>query len=136
VGLVRLVLADIARRLGRDDSMHVAEVARITAAIVDRLWSEDRGLFLACDARSGRQLQERTVAGVVPLVLPDLPTEVAQALVATATGEAFGIGALDVRGVPSLDLTDVRHEPRRYWRGPTWLNTTWLVARGLPGART
>jgi glycogen debranching enzyme len=56
---------------------------------------------------------------------------VVDSLVATATGEAFGIGTPDVHGVPSFDLTDVRHEPRRYWRGPTWLNTTWLVARGL-----
>jgi glycogen debranching enzyme len=126
-----LALADIARQLGRDDSTHVAEAARITAAMVDQLWSEDRGLFLACDARSGRQLPERTVAGLIPLVLPGLPTEMADALVATATGEAFRIGAPDVHGVPSFDLTDVRHEPRRYWRGPTWLNTTWLVARGL-----
>jgi glycogen debranching enzyme len=126
-----LALADIARRLGRDDSTHVAEAARITAAMVGQLWSEGRGLFLACDARSGRQLPERTVAGLIPLVLPGLPTEMADALVATATGEAFRIGAPDVHGVPSFDLTDVRHEPRRYWRGPTWLNTTWLVARGL-----
>jgi glycogen debranching enzyme len=126
-----LALADIARRLGRDDSTHVAEAARITAAMVDQLWSEERGLFLARDARSGRQLAELTVAGLIPLVLPGLPTEVTDSLVATATGEAFRIGAPDVHGVPSFDLTDVRHEPRRYWRGPTWLNTTWLVARGV-----
>jgi glycogen debranching enzyme len=33
--------------------------------------------------------------------------------------------------VPSFDLTDPRHDPQRYWRGPSWLNTTWLVAQGL-----
>jgi hypothetical protein len=126
-----LALAEIARQLGRDDSGHVAEAARITAAMVDRLWSADRGLFLSRDERSGRLMQERTVAGLIPMVLPGLPREVIDALVATATGEAFGVGAADVRGVPSFDLTDVRHEPQRYWRGPTWLNTTWLVARGL-----
>src|SRR6188472_3635170 len=126
-----LALAEIARRLGRDEGPHLAEAMRITAAMVDRLWSEDHGQFLARDERSGRQLPERTVAGLIPLVLPGLPSEVAAALVATATGEAFRIGAPDVHGVPSFDLTDVRHEPRRYWRGPTWLNTTWLVARGL-----
>ena len=126
-----LALADIARRLGRDDSAHVAEAARITAAMVDQLWSEERGLFVARDVRSGRLLPERTVAGLIPLVLPGLPSEVVKALLATATGEVFRVGAPEVHGVPSFDLTDVRHEPRRYWRGPTWLNTTWLVARGL-----
>jgi Trehalase len=126
-----LGLADIARQLGRDDSGHLAEATRITAAMVDRLWSEERGQFVACDVRSGRLLPERTVAGLIPVILPGLPPTVVADLVATATGEAFRIGASDVHGVPSFDLTDVRHEPRRYWRGPTWLNTTWLVARGL-----
>ena len=70
------------------------------------------------------------MAGLIPLVLLGLPSEVVDALVATAAG-AFRIGAPDVHGVSSFDLTDVRHAPRRYWRGPTWLNTTWLVARGL-----
>jgi hypothetical protein len=126
-----LALAEIARRLGRDHDGHLTEAARITAAMVDQLWSEDRGLFLGRDVRSGRLLPEPTVAGLIPVILPGLPPEVVTALVATATGEAFRIGAPDVHGVPSFDLTDVRHEPRRYWRGPTWLNTTWLVARGL-----
>jgi len=126
-----LALADIANRLGRDDSEHVVEAERITAAMVDQLWSEDRGLFLARDARSGQQLPERTVAGLIPVMLPGLPSKIVDLLVATATGEAFRVGAPDVHGVPSFDLTDVRHEPRRYWRGPSWLNTTWLVARGL-----
>jgi glycogen debranching enzyme len=126
-----LALADIARRLDLDDAGHADEAARITAAMVEQLWSADRGLFLARDARTGQLLRERTVAGLIPLVLPGLPREVAAALVGTATGEAFRLGAPEVHGVPSFDLTDARHEPRRYWRGPTWLNTTWLVARGL-----
>jgi Mannosylglycerate hydrolase MGH1-like glycoside hydrolase domain len=126
-----LALAEIAPLLGRDASEHVAEAARITAAMVNLLWSAERGLFLARDERSGKLLSEPTVAGLIPLVLPGLPSEVTAALVDTATGEAFRLGAPGVHGVPSFDLTDVRHEPRRYWRGPTWLNTTWLVARGL-----
>jgi hypothetical protein len=126
-----LALADIARRLGRDDGSHLGEAARITAAMVARLWSPERRLFLALDERAGRLQPERTVAGLIPLVLPGLPPKVVTALVETATGEAFRLGAPEVHGVPSFDLTDERHEPRRYWRGPTWLNTTWLVARGL-----
>ena len=126
-----LALADLARRLGRDDDGHRVEAARITAAMVDRLWSAEHGQFLARDERSGQLLPERTVAGLIPLVLPGLPPSIVAALVATAVGEAFRVGAPEVHGVPSFDLTDERHEPRRYWRGPTWLNTTWLVARGL-----
>jgi glycogen debranching enzyme len=125
-----LALADLAPLIGEDPERHRAEAARITAAMVAELWSADRGLFLARDARSGRLQSERSVAGLVPLLLPGLPAEVVRGLRETLTGECFR-GQVGVRGVPSFDLTDARYDPRRYWRGPTWLNMTWLVAVGL-----
>jgi glycogen debranching enzyme len=126
-----LALAEIARGLGGDARWHLAEAVRITAALVDRLWSESRGLFLARDETSDRLLPERTVAGLIPLILPGLPAHVVTALSETLTGDCFRAGGDGVRGVPSFDLTDPRYDPQRYWRGPSWLNTTWLVASGL-----
>src|SRR4029434_2982548 len=41
----QLALAEIARPLGRDEAPHLAEAARITEAMVDRLWSEDHRQF-------------------------------------------------------------------------------------------
>jgi hypothetical protein len=132
VSVAELALADIARRLGRDDGGHLAEAARITAAMVDPAVEPERRPLLALDERSGQLQRERTVAGLISLVLPGLPSKVVAALVETATGEAFRLGAR-TRGArrPSFDLTDDRHEPRRYWRGPTWLNTT-LAGRTWP----
>jgi Mannosylglycerate hydrolase MGH1-like glycoside hydrolase domain len=126
-----LALAEIARSLGRDPDRHLAEAERITAAVVDHLWSEGRGVFLARDETTTRLLPERTVAGLIPLILPGLPAQVVTALCETLAGDCFGAGREGVRGVPSFDLTDPRYDPQRYWRGPTWLNTTWLVASGL-----
>ena len=126
-----LALAELARALGRDPAGHRREAKRITTALVDQLWSTSDEIFLARDVRSGRLLEERTVAGLIPLVLPGLPAGVRDSLCATLTGPSFGAGQPGIRGVPSFDLTDRRYNPRRYWRGPTWLNTTWLVAEGL-----
>jgi glycogen debranching enzyme len=33
--------------------------------------------------------------------------------------------------VPSFDLRARGFDPRRYWRGPIWINTDWLLWRGL-----
>src|SRR5690606_1132408 len=33
--------------------------------------------------------------------------------------------------VPSNDLTGPSFDATRYWRGPAWFNTAWLVERGL-----
>ena len=87
------------------------------------------GIFVARDARNGRLHGERTVGGMVPLVLPGLPGQPSPPCSHLDRG---GVpGGPRVSGVASFDLTEPRHDPRRYWRGPTWLNTTWLVAQGL-----
>jgi hypothetical protein len=126
-----LALAELAEQAGADPAPHVAAAERITAALVEGLYDDSLGIFLAYDARAGRLLGERSVAGLVPLILPGLPDRVVGGLVGTLTDEAFRGQHGTVRGVPSFDLTDPRYDPRRYWRGPTWLNTTWLVAQGL-----
>jgi glycogen debranching enzyme len=33
--------------------------------------------------------------------------------------------------VPSHDLLGETFDPHRYWRGPAWFNTGWLLERGL-----
>ena len=126
-------------RAGRPDRRrpgpHRAAADRITAGLVDDLYLAGSdlgsGLFHATDRRAGRRLTERTVAGLLPLLLPGLPTSVADQTLATLTGPAFRAGGPDVIGVPSFDLTDPRFDPQRYWRGPAWPNTGWLIGHGL-----
>ncbi|WP_432173433.1 MGH1-like glycoside hydrolase domain-containing protein [Streptomyces sp. Tue6028] len=78
----------------------------------------------------GALIRERSVAGLLPIVLPALPREIAAALVRTASGPHFGLGG-DTRLVPSYDLAGDAFDPHRYWRGPAWFNTNWLLERGL-----
>ncbi|MEU8029447.1 hypothetical protein AB0C13_12555 [Streptomyces sp. NPDC049099] len=75
-------------------------------------------------------IRERSVSGLVPLVLPGLPREIVAALVRTLCGPHFGLGDR-TRLVPSYDLLGEAFDPHRYWRGPAWFNTSWLLERGL-----
>ena len=127
-----LALAEIARSLGHDPGGHLAEAERITAAVVDHLWSESRGLFLARDETTTRLLPERTVAGLIPLILPGLPAPIVTALCETLAGDCFQSGSrrayegCRASTSPILAMTrSATGEARR------WLNTTWLVASGL-----
>ncbi|MCX4574834.1 hypothetical protein OHB41_16895 [Streptomyces sp. NBC_01571] len=79
---------------------------------------------------SGALIPERSVAGLLPLILPALPRDIATTLVRTAGGPHFGLGGV-ARLVPSYNLTGHAFDPRRYWRGPAWFNTNWLLERGL-----
>ncbi|WP_225812294.1 MGH1-like glycoside hydrolase domain-containing protein [Streptomyces spinosus] len=77
-----------------------------------------------------RLLRERAVSGLVPLVLPGLPRGIAATLVRTLRGPHFSVGDR-TRLVPSYDLLGAAFDPHRYWRGPAWFNTGWLLERGL-----
>ncbi|MEV0324367.1 MGH1-like glycoside hydrolase domain-containing protein [Streptomyces sp. NPDC050658] len=125
-------LARIERELGRADAA-VGRASRaddLTGVLVDRLFDPARGMFFCRDLLSGDLVPERGISGLIPLILPALPPSVAAALVRTAHGPHFRLGGA-ARLAPSYDLTGSAFDPRRYWRGPAWFNTNWLLERGL-----
>jgi hypothetical protein len=107
-----------------------------TPALVDRLWDEQRGLFLDEAQPSGVRPQTLTWASLAPLALPDLPEEIGRRLVEEhlLSEREF----LTPVAPPSVAVGERGYEPdggrgpiRRYWRGPTWVNSAWLVWLGL-----
>ncbi|MEU4994856.1 trehalase family glycosidase [Streptomyces sp. NPDC021622] len=125
-------LARIEAELGLPEAAagRAARADTLTEVLVERLWDAAEGMFFCRDQLSGELVPERGVGGLVPLILPALPPSVAAALVRTAHGPHFGLGGA-ARLVPSYDLTGSAFDPRRYWRGPAWFNTNWLLERGL-----
>nr|WBO77862.1 trehalase family glycosidase [Streptomyces sp. SBE_14.2] len=123
-------LARIARELGATGTARHARAERLTTALLERLWDPERGMFLCRDVRGGTLVPERSVSGLVPLLLPTLPREITRALVRTLRGPHFSLGTTTSL-VPSYDLLGEAFDPHRYWRGPAWFNTAWLLERGL-----
>ncbi|MFI2757723.1 MGH1-like glycoside hydrolase domain-containing protein [Streptomyces echinatus] len=123
-------LARIAEELGAAGSARRARAERLTRVLVARLWDAEAGMFLCRDLRGDALVPERSVSGLVPLLLPGLPRDIAAALVRTLHGPHFSLGDR-TRLVPSYDLLGEAFDPHRYWRGPAWFNTGWLVERGL-----
>ncbi|WP_437050135.1 MGH1-like glycoside hydrolase domain-containing protein [Streptomyces sp. enrichment culture] len=124
-----LALAAITRDLGADGTAHTARAEHLTRCLVARLWDADAGVFRARDLHDDALVGERGVGGLVPLLVPHLPRAVAGRLRATLAGPCFRAGA--TRLVPSYDLTGHVFDAQRYWRGPAWFNTAWLIHRGL-----
>jgi hypothetical protein len=108
----------------------------VTPALVDRLWDERRGLFLDEAQPGGVRPRTLTWASLAPLALPDLPEEIGRHLVEEHLlneGEF-----LTPVAPPSVAVGERGYEPdgghgpiRRYWRGPTWINSAWMVWLGL-----
>jgi hypothetical protein len=107
-----------------------------TPALVDRLWDERRGLFLDEVQPGGAQPAVLTCAALTPLALPDLPEEIGRRLIEEhlLREDEF----MTAVAPPSVAVSEPTYEPggsrgpiRRYWRGPTWVNTAWLVWLGM-----
>ncbi|MEV6493448.1 hypothetical protein AB0M20_33235 [Actinoplanes sp. NPDC051633] len=120
-------LASMAAELGRDPEPHRCAAARLTRTLTATLYDPAAGTFFPRDAHTGTLIRSHTVGGLLPLVVPDLP--VATELIKTALGDRFRLG--EACPLPSYDLTAHDHEPGRYWRGPGWINTSWLFWHGL-----
>lgn len=121
-----LALAQIARALGLDPAPHEHRAASITAAL-ETLWSPELGTYTARDIVSAQLQPYRTVAGIIPLILPDIAH--AADLLAALDGPHFALGRVAL--VPSHDLTADTFDASLYWRGPSWFNTAWLLVDGL-----
>ncbi len=107
----------------------------ITPALVARLYDEPSGLFTAATAPATRERIPLAWTALAPLALPDLPEQIAHRLVAYLLDERRFWTAVAPPAVsidePTFSLREHFEGLRRYWRGPTWVNSAWLVWRGL-----
>ncbi|MEA2340563.1 MAG: hypothetical protein QOG11_640 [Solirubrobacteraceae bacterium] len=111
----------------------------LTPALLERLWDERAGRFFD-DVRGAVRPTpgpERPVTWdtLAPLALPDLPDEIGHRLVEEVLlAPRFAAGI----PLPAVALDDPAHSSRetwwgrhRHWRGPSWVNSVWLIAHGL-----
>ena len=116
--------------MGAPGTARHTRAERLTTALIDRLWNPAEGMFFSRDVRTETLIPERSVSGLLPLLLPTLPRPVVTALVRTTASKHFGLGGT-TRLAPSYDLLGEAFDRHRYWRGPAWVNVNWLVAAGL-----
>jgi len=124
-------LAEMAEIIGGDPVPHRETAQRVHRALLDRLWDGDTGCFRARDLRGGRLLPAVTVASFGPLLDPDLPAHAVRALVDLLLSARFA-GAAGYP-VPTCDIQAPSFDRGGYWRGPTWVNTNWLLWYGALG---
>ncbi|HSK98276.1 MAG TPA: trehalase family glycosidase [Euzebyales bacterium] len=123
-------LADIARIVGDDPAPHRERARRIHDGMLTHLWDAGAGRFHAYDVRNDRHVPKDTISALMPLLDPDLPDEQVAAIVAELDSAKFR-PTDDVFLAASYDLSSADFDARRYWRGPVWINTDWLLWRGL-----
>jgi hypothetical protein len=110
--------------------------AQLTRALVTRLFHAKTGFFFT-EGPNGEALDVRTWAGLAPLAIDGLPPEIGRQLI---DEHLLNTDSFWLRyPIPSTAATERSFVPgdlrllwiERYWRGPTWLFSTWFILQGL-----
>jgi glycogen debranching enzyme len=117
----------LALALGAEAPQALARREKLIGGI-GRLYDAEKHYYHDHDLVSGEPIAFDHVAGFLPLFAHVVPEAVVPAMVARLKDPAkFGTKW----PVPSVGASDPKFDPRRYWRGPTWINVNWMLIEGL-----
>ena len=93
-----------------------------------KLFDEELGAYVHYDLRNEKLLRYVSSSSFSPL-FADIPSEErAEVLVETMMTK---FGNEDQYLCASFDPTHERFNPKKYWRGPVWINLNWMLYNGL-----
>jgi hypothetical protein len=129
------VLADLLEGTdlaGRTDELRT-RANTAARSLVERCWDDRAGLFFDLSGQQRRHLRTDTITALFPLLLPDIGPDISQRLIDhVCDPEAYW----PRYPIPSVSMKEPSFQPDTVggtlvWRGPTWINANWYVARGL-----
>lgn len=121
-------LREIAKTLRQDLPAELVENMSRTEKTLEELWDPYTEQYYSRDFVTHRLIKEPSIASLLPLYAGSISTERAKILVRSLENEHIFGPAFPV---PSAPVNSAWFDPIRYWQGPTWLNTNWLIIDGL-----
>ncbi len=106
---------------------------RTVTALLARCWDPSDRDFHGLAGRAEKRLPGDSVAGLLPILLRGLPPEIVDRIAERLEDPAdFGTAV----PVPSVSRRSAAYRSAPaggtvLWRGPSWINTNWCIARGL-----
>lgn len=112
---------------------YTTRAARTTSALIERCWDPEEELFWDLAGPDEQHVRVSTWSSLAPLALPDLPESIGRRIVERHLLDPHRYRA--PYGIPSVAMNESSFRPglhyMRCWRGPSWVNTAWLLEPGL-----
>ena len=110
----------------------IAQLQRWNAKAIktfnEKLFDNELGAYIHYDLRNNKPLRFVSSSSFSP-IYANIPTkELAEILVKTMMDK---FGKDDQYLCASFDPTNERFSPKKYWRGPVWVNLNWMLYKGL-----
>ena len=121
-------LRKIAETIGRPLPKELLAKMEKSGAALEQLWDETDGVYYSRSFISHKLIEEPTIASLLPLYTGTISKEKAQRLVELMASRKWFKTNWPV---PSVPLNSSYFDPLRYWQGPAWINTNWLIIKGL-----
>jgi hypothetical protein len=99
-----------------------------TEQAIEELWDEASGYYFSRSFAGHKLIGEPTIATLLPLYAGSVSKSRAKYL-ANLLADPNKFGAKSP--IPSVPLNSDYFSATKYWQGPTWINTNWLIIEGL-----
>ncbi len=121
-------LIQIAKDLRKIIPSELEEKIERSKVAYEQLWDPYAGQYYSREFVTHKLIKIPSIATLMPLYAGSISKERARKLVRLLEdSHQFGTNY----PVPSVPLSSEWFQAHRYWQGPTWINTNWLIIDGL-----
>jgi glycogen debranching enzyme len=121
-------LGEIAEFIKEDLPADLVLSMQRTETALEQLWDPYSGQYYPRDFVTHTLIREPSIATLLPLYAGTISKERADQLVRLLENQhVFGVDF----PVPSVPPNSAKYDDLRYWQGPAWVNTNWLIIEGL-----
>jgi len=122
-------LAEIATIIGTDGKEFAEDAAHTAHSIEQHMWKPKHERFAPIDVLTGESLNHHSIVSFMPIITPGVDGHRLDLLTKTLRGFRH-CESPTCYICPSYALHEEAFDDRRYWRGPLWINTNWLLYQG------
>jgi hypothetical protein len=121
------LLHEISQELNRELPGWLHERMKKAPHALELLWHETRAQYFSRNFVTFEPINESSIMTFMPLYAGTITKARAANLVELLHAQQWHT----TYPVPSVPKSSPYFQPKRYWQGPTWINTNWLIADGL-----